>query len=106
MEKTYLDKIKEAEDKASDILRAAINKSEQMLHDAEKSNAEYEKKGIDSIENNYKSLLKKAENEASKLVQKADAEYALKCEELKSLAAPYVNEAVEFVMEKVTDGNR
>lgn len=106
MEKTYLDKIKEAEEKAGDILRAAINKSEQMLYAAEKENLEYERKGNEKTDDQCKKILLKAEQDAARFVQKADIEYAAQCEDLKSKALSNIEKAVRLVMEKVTDGNR
>ena len=105
MEKTYLDRIKEAEEKAGDILRTAINRTEQMLYDAEKENAEYEKKQIEGIDKQYKALLEKAESDAVKLVEEADVEYALQSDVLKSAAIPNINDAVKLVVEKVTNGS-
>ncbi|HNZ41449.1 MAG TPA: hypothetical protein PKJ65_06140 [Clostridia bacterium] len=106
MEKTYLDKIKEAEEKAAGIFRDAVNKSELMLGDAEKEHSEYERKSIEKIDEQCKNMLLKAEQEAADLVQKADREYAKMSEDLKTEALSNVKEAVDFVLEKVTNGSR
>jgi vacuolar-type H+-ATPase subunit H len=100
MEKTYLDKIKEAEEKAGDLLRAAINKSEQIIYDAEKDNLEYERKGTEKIDDQCKKILVIAEQDAARLVQKADIEYAAQCEDLKSTALSNIEKAVRLVMKR------
>ena len=108
MEKTYLDKIKQAEEQANDIQRAALHKAEQMLSDAEKENQEYEKQGIEDIENQYRDTILRAEEQAKTLIAKLDEDYAEQCEKLRSFAQPYIQEAVKFIEEKVTmvDGSR
>lgn len=97
--------IRQAEEKAEEIRRGAVEDSRKILSQAQNEAYLFIEQSVEEADKEAKGILREAEAAANQLAQNLKTDVAAECNEMKKHAMEKVDRVIPLVMERIVKPN-